>query len=124
MPGNASTSVQSLAPHYDVVVVGARAAGAATAMLLARRGVRVLVVDRSVLGGDTLSTHALMRGAVTRLDRWGLLDRVWAAGTPVITTAAFHYGEDVLKLEVPATDSVPGLAAPRRTLLDPLLVDA
>lgn len=124
MSRDASTTTHHRSPHYDVVVVGARAAGAATAMLLARRGLRVLVVDRSAEGSDTLSSHALMRGAMTRLDRWGLLERVWAAGTPVITAATFRYGDEVLELDVPPTDSVPGLAAPRRTLLDPLLVEA
>lgn len=113
-----------LEPRYDAIVVGARAAGAATAMLLARCGLRVLAVDRNAHGSDTLSTHALMRGALSRLARWGLLDRIWAAGTPVIRTAAFHYGDEELRLDVPPTESVPGLAAPRRTLLDPVLVDA
>jgi flavin-dependent dehydrogenase len=61
--------------HYDVVVAGARCAGAATAMLLAREGARVLLPDRSRYGTDTLSTHALMRGAVLQLHRWGLLAR-------------------------------------------------
>ena len=56
---------------HDVVVVGARAAGAATAMLLARAGLDVLVVDRSRYGADTLSTHALMRAGVMQLQRWG-----------------------------------------------------
>jgi 2-polyprenyl-6-methoxyphenol hydroxylase-like FAD-dependent oxidoreductase len=121
---SSSSTLSSLASHYDAVVVGARTAGAATAMLLARQGLRVLVVDRSAEGSDTLSSHALMRGAVTRLARWGLLDRVWAAGTPVITSVAFRYGGEVLELDVPPSDGVPGLAAPRRTLLDPLLVDA
>ena len=60
--------------HYDVVVVGGRAAGAATAMLLARAGLRVLVLERGADGTDTLSTHALMRGGVMQLRRWGLLD--------------------------------------------------
>jgi menaquinone-9 beta-reductase len=110
--------------HYDAVVVGARAAGAATGMLLARRGLRVLVVDKGTYGSDTLSSHALMRGAVTRLHRWGLLGKVWEAGTPVITTASFRYGDEVLELGVPATEAIPGLAAPRRTVLDPILVDA
>ena len=59
---------------YDVVVVGARPAGAATAMLLARAGLQVLVVDRSSYGADTVSTHGLMRGGVLQLARWGLLD--------------------------------------------------
>ena len=60
----------------DVVIVGGRCAGAATAMLLARAGVSVQVIDRGRHGSDTLSTHALMRGAVRQLHRWGLLDAV------------------------------------------------
>ena len=63
-------------PTHDVIVVGARVAGAATAMLLARQGLRVLVVDRDRYGTDTLSTHALMRSSVFLLSRWGVLDRV------------------------------------------------
>jgi flavin-dependent dehydrogenase len=42
---------------YDVIIVGARVAGAPTAMLLARRGLKVLVVDRATFPSDTLSTH-------------------------------------------------------------------
>jgi 2-polyprenyl-6-methoxyphenol hydroxylase-like FAD-dependent oxidoreductase len=78
-------------PSYDVVVVGARAAGAATAHLLARHGLRVLLVDRSRYGTDTLSTHALMRGGVLQLSRWGLLGRVIAAGTPPVRRTTFRY---------------------------------
>ena len=110
--------------HYDAVVVGARAGGAATAMLLARRGLRVLAVDKGAYGSDTLSSHALMRGAMTRLHRWGLLGKLWEAGTPVITRTSFRYGAEVLELDVAASDEIPGLAAPRRTVLDPILVDA
>ena len=58
------------------MIVGGRVAGAFTATLLARAGQRFLVVDRQAYGSDTLSTHALMRGAVCRLARWGLLDQV------------------------------------------------
>ncbi len=78
-------------PRYDVVVVGARAAGAATGMLLARAGLDVLIVDRSRHGADTLSTHALMRAAVLQLHRWGLLDRIVDAGTPPIRRTVFRY---------------------------------
>jgi menaquinone-9 beta-reductase len=113
--------------HYDVIVVGARAAGASTAMLLAGRGLRVLAVDKGGYGTDTLSSHALMRGAVARLSRWGLLELVWEAGTPVVRRAGFRYGptgaHDV-DIDVPATGDIPGLCAPRRTVLDPILVDA
>ena len=80
--------------RHDVVIVGARCGGAATAMLLARRGLNVLVLERARLGSDTLSTHALMRGGAVQLRRWGLLDRIAAAGTPPIRRTLFHYGDD------------------------------
>ena len=64
--------------RYDAIVAGARCAGAATALLLARRGLRVLVVDRGQYGTDTLSTHALLRGAVLQLYRWGVLPASWS----------------------------------------------
>ena len=70
---------------YDVVVVGGRVAGASTALLLARAGARVALLDRRPYGSDTLSTHALMRAGVLQLTRWGLLDRVVTAGTPPVT---------------------------------------
>src|SRR5204863_8735883 len=70
-------------PHYDVIIVGARCAGAATAMLLAKAGLRVLAVDRQAYGSDTLSTHALMRPAVMQLSRWGLLEPLIRTDAPV-----------------------------------------
>ena len=110
--------------HYDVVIVGARCAGAATAMLLARAGARVLVVDRQAYGSDTLSTHALMRPAVVQLARWGLLDGLIGAGTPLVTTTSFHYGDEVVAIPIRPAPGIPGLIAPRRTVLDRALVDA
>ena len=109
---------------YDVVVVGARPAGAGTAMVLARAGLRVLMVDRSGYGADTLSTHALLRGGVLQLARWGLLDRVAAAGTPPVRRSVFHYGEDFVDVPIKPNAGVDALYAPRRTVLDPILVDA
>ncbi len=110
--------------RYDVVVVGARAAGASTAMLLARAGLDVLVLDRQGYGSDTLSSHALMRGAVARLANWGLLDTVWANETPVISSTVFSYGDRTVPLDIKPEPGVAGLAAPRRTVLDRILVDA
>jgi 2-polyprenyl-6-methoxyphenol hydroxylase-like FAD-dependent oxidoreductase len=109
--------------RYDVVVVGARAAGAATAMLLARDGLRVLVVDRSRYGADTLSTHALMRGGVLQLQRWGVLDRVVATGTPAIRRTSFHFADEEIVISIKPSHGVDALYAPRRTVLDPILVD-
>ncbi len=116
--------MSSTPPAYDAVVVGARAAGAATAMLLARAGRRVLVLDRSRYGADTLSTHALMRGGVLQLHRWGLLDRVVAAGTPPVRQAVFSYDHDRVTVPIRPSPGVDALYAPRRTVLDPILVNA
>jgi 2-polyprenyl-6-methoxyphenol hydroxylase-like FAD-dependent oxidoreductase len=111
-------------PRYDVVIVGARCAGAATALLLARSGAKVLVVDGQAFGSDTMSTHALMRGAVLQLERWGLSPRVVAAGTPAIRSTTFHYGDEAIRVDIKPDHGVDCLFAPRRTVLDPLLVDA
>ena len=110
--------------HYDVVVAGARCGGAATAMLLARQGARVLVLDRSRYGTDTLSTHALMRAGVRQLHQWGLLPRVIAAGTPAVRSATFHLPGGVSTVEIKPKHGVDALYAPRRTVLDAILVDA
>ena len=114
----------NIAANYDVIIVGARASGAATAMLLARRGVRVLVVDRARYGTDTLSTHALMRPAVIQLHRWGLIDTVRDSGTPAIRQATFHYPDSSVSVPIAPTDGIEGLYAPRRTVLDRILVDS
>jgi len=110
--------------EYDAIVVGARAAGAATAMLLGRAGQRVLLVDRSEYGADTLSTHAVLRGGVMQLQRWGLLDEIRSAGTPAIRRTNVHYGDEVVEIALREQYGVDALYAPRRTVLDPLLVDA
>jgi flavin-dependent dehydrogenase len=109
---------------YDVIIAGARCAGASTALLLARSGMRVLVVDPTRRGSDTLSTHALMRGGVLQLARWGLLGEIVSAGTPPIRTTTFHYEDEAVPVAIKPRDGVGALYAPRRTLLDRVLVDA
>jgi len=118
-----ANAIDELKPSYDVVIVGARCAGAATAMLLARAGLDVLVVEQGAYGADTLSTLALMRMGVLQLSRWGLLDAIRAMGTPRIETTTFHYGDQAVQIRIKPRDGVDGLYAPRRTLLDPLLAD-
>lgn len=113
---NATTS------NYDVIVVGARVAGAATAMLLAREGMRVAVIERAPYGTDTISTHALMRGGVLQLTRWGLLEPIVAA-TPAIRTTVYNYGGRRREIAIKPAHGVDALYAPRRTLLDPVIAD-
>jgi len=108
---------------YDVIVVGARCAGSPTAMLLARKGYKVLLVDRATFPSDTISTHLIHSPGVSILKQWGLLDRVVATGCPPIDTYAFDMGPFVIS-GAPGTDDAPVAYGPRRTVLDKLLVDA
>jgi flavin-dependent dehydrogenase len=107
--------------RYDAIVVGARVAGAATGMLLARAGLKVLILDRAPIGSDTVSTHALMRGGVLQLHRWGLLDELVAAGTPPVRRTIFTIGDERTPITIKPSYGVEALYAPRRTVLDPLL---
>jgi 2-polyprenyl-6-methoxyphenol hydroxylase-like FAD-dependent oxidoreductase len=111
---------------HDAIVVGARCAGAPTAMLLAQRGHRVLLVDRASFPSDTVSTNVVHAQGVAALGRWGLLDELVASGCPPI----HHFGFDFGPVTITGTPHAPheGAArvayAPRRTVLDELLVRA
>src|SRR5688572_11549424 len=108
---------------WDSIVVGARCAGSPVAMLLARKGYRVLVVDRATFPSDTISTHVVHPLGVAALERWGLLDRLIATGCPPIHTYAFDFGPMTISGS-PGTDDSPVAYCPRRIVLDKLLVDA
>ncbi|MER6994919.1 NAD(P)/FAD-dependent oxidoreductase [Streptomyces sp. NPDC000410] len=108
---------------YDAIVVGARCAGAPTAMLLARRGHRVLLVDRATFPSDTVSTHLIHPPGLAALDSWGLLAPVVASGCPPIDTYSFDFGPFTIEGS-PAGAGFPASYAPRRTVLDKILVDA
>jgi 2-polyprenyl-6-methoxyphenol hydroxylase-like FAD-dependent oxidoreductase len=110
---------------YDVVIVGGRVAGASTALLLARAGVKVMLIDRGRYGSDIVSTHGLMRAGVLQLVRWGVLPDVIAAGTPAVRDVIFHYADgERVRVTLRPSAGVNALYAPRRHLIDRLLVDA
>src|SRR5690349_15685064 len=109
---------------YDVIVVGARVAGSPTAMLLARKGYRVLVVDRATFPSDTFRSHVVLHPGTLRLKRWGLLDRVIGLDTPPIRYFVQDVGDFPLRGQVLPVDGVDALYAPRRKYLDNLLVGA
>jgi 2-polyprenyl-6-methoxyphenol hydroxylase-like FAD-dependent oxidoreductase len=110
--------------RYDAVVVGARCGGAPTAMLLARKGYRVLLLDKTTFPSDTMSTHLLHPPGVAALDRWGLLDRLVATGCPPIETYSFDFGPLTIAGSPQPIDGIAHAYCPRRTVLDQLLVDA
>ena len=108
---------------YDAIVVGARCAGSPTAMLLARAGHRVLLVDRAELPSDTLSTHFIHPSGVARLKRWGLLPRIAAAGAPPIPHYTLDVGPFALRGTPPPMDGVSDAYCVRRTVLDHILAE-
>ena len=109
---------------YDAIVVGARCAGSPTAMLLARSGYRVLLLDRATFPSDVVSNHYIHQPGVARLERWGLLEKVRASGCPPIARIRFDVGPFALWGLAPAAGGVREGYGPRRTVLDTLLVEA
>jgi flavin-dependent dehydrogenase len=109
---------------YDAIVVGARCAGSPTAMLLARQGYRVLLVDRARFPSDTMSTHYIRQPGVLRLQRWGLLERVVASNCPDAACIRLDCGDIALSGHPTPAEGVGAAFAPRRTVLDAILVEA
>jgi 2-polyprenyl-6-methoxyphenol hydroxylase-like FAD-dependent oxidoreductase len=109
---------------YDAIVVGARCAGAPTAMLLARQGHSVLLVDRATFPSDTISTHVIHAPGVAALSRWGLLDRVVTTGCPPIETYSYDFGLFTIRGTARPVDGRSSGYAPRRTVLDKILLNA
>jgi 2-polyprenyl-6-methoxyphenol hydroxylase-like FAD-dependent oxidoreductase len=110
---------------YDAIIVGARVAGSPLSMLLARRGYRVLLLDKATFPSDTISTHHIHQPGVARLKRWGLLEKVQASNVPPTTDIIFDVGPFALRGTPPPTaDGTAEAYAPRRRVLDQSLVDA
>jgi 2-polyprenyl-6-methoxyphenol hydroxylase-like FAD-dependent oxidoreductase len=110
--------------EYDAIVVGARCAGAPTAMLLARSGARVLLVDKAAFPSDTMSTHLVHPPGVAALRRWGLLERLEATGCPPVETYSFDFGPLTIAGSPQPIDGIAYALCPRRTVLDQLLLEA
>ena len=109
---------------FDAIVVGGRCSGSPTAMLLARHGYRVLLVDRATFPSDTISTHWIWQQGMACLKRWGLLDRILATNCPPFRTMGLDLGAYQLIGDPPAVDGAADICVPRRTVLDKILLDA
>jgi flavin-dependent dehydrogenase len=110
--------------RYDAIVVGARCAGSPTAMLLARRGHRVLLVDKASLPSDTMSTHLVHPPGIASLARWGLLGRLLETGCPPVERYSFDFGPVTIAGSPRPAGGEAAAYCPRRTVLDRLLADA
>lgn len=109
---------------YDAIVVGARCAGAPTAMLLARRGYHVLLVDRDHFPSDVISTHFIWPRGIRYLQEWGLVDAVLATNCPPIPASVTYFGPQVIEEVFAETAPADFGLCPRRIRLDQLLIDA
>jgi flavin-dependent dehydrogenase len=108
---------------YDVIVVGARCAGSPTAMLLAGKGYRVLLVDKVTFPKDTVSTLFIHQPGLAKMQEWGLLDRLRATRTPPVHKMTWDLGPVVLSGSALPVDGISEVYCPRRTVLDPVLVE-
>ncbi len=113
-----------MSSKYDVLIVGARIAGSATALQLARKGYRVLMVDRASFPSDIMSGHYFHQPGVARMKHLGLLDELIALGAPPMTRVVFDVGPFALAGSPPPVDGIAEGYGPRRYLLDKMLVDA
>jgi 2-polyprenyl-6-methoxyphenol hydroxylase-like FAD-dependent oxidoreductase len=115
---------QFSAHEYDAIVVGARVAGSATALGLAKRGWRVLLLDGATFPSDTLSTHLLWSDALREFDRLGVLSEILATDAPPIGRIRLAFGEYANEAPIPTTAGYPPLLSVRRVVLDALLLAA
>ena len=109
---------------WDAVVVGARCAGATTALLLARQGHRILLIDRARFPSDTMSTLFIHQPGISRLEHWGLLEAVIGSGCPRIHDATYMLQDVRLHGKVAELGNVDYALAPRRHILDQILINA
>jgi 2-polyprenyl-6-methoxyphenol hydroxylase-like FAD-dependent oxidoreductase len=114
-----------VAEQFDVVVVGARCAGAPLAALLARCGLNVAVVEQATFPRDTLSTHVYETDGIEFLERLGVIERLLDTDAPFINRADVRAGDFRVAIDWPRRPGDRGgVMSVRRFLLDPILVEA
>lgn len=110
---------------YDAIIIGARRAGSPTAMLLARKGYRVLLLDKGGFSSDTLSlAHTIYQPGIAYLKQWGLLERIVESNCPPLRRMRFDVGPFALEGMPPPVGDIAFGYAPRRRVLDTILVEA
>lgn len=118
------TSHRRIQTPYDAIVVGARCGGSPTAMLLARQGLRVLLVDRATFPSDSMRAHFIRGAGIAALSRWGLLERVAATGCRPVHHVVSDFGDGPLAVPATIAEGVEAVFGPRRFVLDEILVEA
>lgn len=104
--------------QHDAIVVGARCAGSALAIGLARNDWDVLVLDRDEFPSTTLSTHGLWPSGVARLDQLGVLERLLSEhDVPMYRSVIRGLGHEA-RGGFTAVGGFDRAMAPRRVVLD------
>ncbi len=109
---------------FDVIVVGGRCAGSATAFLLARKGLKVLVLEKAQFPRDIPHGHFIHRHGPRLLHRWGLADNIVRSNCPPVTKMTLDLGDFPLTGIDLMRDGVPLGYGPRRIVLDAVLLEA
>lgn len=109
---------------YDAIIIGARCAGASTAMLLGRQGHKVLLLDRAIIPSDIPHGHFIHRGGPQRLHRWGILEQIADSGCPMVSNIVMAAGGVSVVGQGLFVGGVPFGCGPRRRVLDRILVEA
>lgn len=110
---------------YDVVVVGGRCAGSATALGFARAGRSVLLMEQARFPRDTISTHHVHQPGLVLLQQWGVLPELLRTDCPANEKIVYHV-ENRIRIvgTVPRLPGIDGIYAPRRHVLDTVLAEA
>lgn len=111
------TRPDSLMNHYDVVIVGARAAGSPLATHLAETGAKVCLIDRAEFPSDTLSTHTIH--GIAPLQQLGVLDDLLRTGAPLLTRSDVRVDD----IDLSADHAEDPSLCVRRHLLDQALAE-
>ena len=94
------------------------------AMFLARKGHRVLLVDKATFPSDTMSTHHGASTGPGRARAVGVAEGPRGDGLPTGETYSFDFGPLTISGSPQPIDGIAHGYCPRRTVLDKLLVDA
>ncbi|MDI4646114.1 NAD(P)/FAD-dependent oxidoreductase [Cohnella hashimotonis] len=106
---------------YDVIIVGARIAGATLAWELSRLGLRTLLLDRAEFPSDTLSTHNVYANTLSKFREMGVLDELLATGTPLYDRAHINFEGAIIDGRFPAVDGIDGCLCVKRKYIDDIL---
>lgn len=108
--------------RYDVIITGARCAGATLAIYLAKAGFEVLLVDSATFPSDTLSTNTFFNNTAALLREIGVLDQLVETNVTPVQTIKFQFEDTVIEGPIPKVDGEDTAYCIRRTYLDHILL--